>query len=579
MSRNDFNKKKINQLSKYELPKLKKLTEAERARLVKTRNISTSEGATGAGGRFSILSPFVDIKNILINPKEYGVSYIFVRGGRGSGKTENIVRCLALASMTRSVKGVFYRHDQQAVGDSIWSTFWRCIDEAGCEITASPVRNGWRKTNVAISFFDYEAQIRSSFTKKGANNQVSSARAIDNANIAIYEEAQEMIETFFDENLISIRGENAVLIFIYNPTCDGESAVEKLAKKYEFATDALFLTVNFNSNPYFGNKPHLVNTFKMKFQLALVDQNARAKLLNEYYGLSVGYGDSGVYVGRFTTIPSIGDLTLQTMTEHNKPFFEAMERANRRHINKDKSSGSFFIDNDIPIPMCECLYGDVLFGIDWGGGGSSPHAIVRAVIWAEDKFNIASNNIDGINEASDTIGRRWLIITHSNYVHNKHPASNDFRLLAKHWMDTIPGFNPNLIKKHQLYADSNNQIAINTFRDMGFNILPVTKVFDKVRDYGENVQKIGYVSGTVNYIRNFCFPNKNGTLSPAIIIHERNAELKREFELYKWASKRGSNGEEILTDTPKKENDHGLDALRYALTMPYFTRDGIISRH
>ena len=49
---------------------------------------------------------------------------------------------------------------------------------------------------------------------------------------------------------------------------------------------------------------------------------------------------------------------------------------------------------------------------------------------------------------------------------------------------------------------------------------------------------------------------------PRLLIFNNCKELLKEFRLYSWAKNKQK-------DLPKKENDHGLDALRYLVAFLY----------
>ena len=106
------------------------------------------------------------------------------------------------------------------------------------------------------------------------------------------------------------------------------------------------------------------------------------------------------------------------------------------------------------------------------------------------------------------------------------------------------------LKWDECYPDPESASGILEFKKRGINVRQVIKNKDSVRN-GINVVKELFKTGRLR-------------------IHESCQNLIYELETYAYAEKRQDRNEE---ENPIKENDHALDALRYALSMHNTQRD------
>jgi len=106
------------------------------------------------------------------------------------------------------------------------------------------------------------------------------------------------------------------------------------------------------------------------------------------------------------------------------------------------------------------------------------------------------------------------------------------------------------LKWDECYPDPESASGILEFKKRGINVREVIKNKDSVRN-GINVVKELFKTGRLK-------------------IHESCTNLIYELETYAYPEKRQDRNEE---ENPIKENDHALDALRYALSMHNTQRD------
>ena len=101
-----------------------------------------------------------------------------------------------------------------------------------------------------------------------------------------------------------------------------------------------------------------------------------------------------------------------------------------------------------------------------------------------------------------------------------------------------------VLRWNECYPDPESASGVEELKRRGVNVREVIKNKDSIRN-------------GINVIRELLMANR-------LFIHESCVNLITEFETYRYPEKRSDHNEE---ENPIKENDHALDALRYALSM------------
>jgi len=109
------------------------------------------------------------------------------------------------------------------------------------------------------------------------------------------------------------------------------------------------------------------------------------------------------------------------------------------------------------------------------------------------------------------------------------------------------------LKWNECYPDPESASGCEELRRRGVNVREVIKAKDSVRN-------------GINVVRELLKANR-------LFIHKDSPNLIWEFETYSYADKKPDHNEE---ENPIKENDHGLDALRYALSMEVHTSSSTV---
>jgi phage terminase large subunit len=100
------------------------------------------------------------------------------------------------------------------------------------------------------------------------------------------------------------------------------------------------------------------------------------------------------------------------------------------------------------------------------------------------------------------------------------------------------------LRWHECYPDPESPSGIEVLNKKGINVKEVVKGKDSIRN-------------GINVVRELFKQNR-------LFIHKDSVNLIWELETYSYPEKKPDKNEE---ENPIKENDHALDALRYALYM------------
>lgn len=170
---------------------------------------------------------------LISEEKRYKVAY----GGRGSGKSWSVARCLILLAMRSKVRILCTRQLQTSIKDSVHKLLCDSIDAMGLskyfDITRDTIRchNG------------------SEFIFKGLQNQTNEIKSIEGINYCWVEEAQSVSEDSWNILIPTIRQENSEIWVTFNPDREEDATFQRFVAHNP--PDSTVQLVNYNDNPWF----------------------------------------------------------------------------------------------------------------------------------------------------------------------------------------------------------------------------------------------------------------------------------------------------------------------------------------
>lgn len=169
----------------------------------------------------------------LTDKARYKVAY----GGRGSGKSWTVARCLILLAMQSKVRILCTRQLQTSIKDSVHKLLSDSIDLLGLtpffDITRDAIR----------------CQNGSEFIFKGIQNNINEIKSIEGINYCWVEEAQSVSNESWTVLIPTIRTENSEIWVTFNPDREEDATYQRFIVNPP--PDALIKLVNYDSNPWF----------------------------------------------------------------------------------------------------------------------------------------------------------------------------------------------------------------------------------------------------------------------------------------------------------------------------------------
>ena len=162
-------------------------------------------------------------------------------GGRGSGKTQHIIRALLIACVRKKVRCCFFRETKDTVASSLMAEAEQIIQEdfqnRGFEVTQTEIRN----KNGSVIFYKGLKDVNLA----AIENLKGIASSTD---IFFVDEAQAVSTAVWDVLIPTLRKAGSVLIVAYNRINDNLPVEEALFLNYETMTapeNTLFKEVNY----------------------------------------------------------------------------------------------------------------------------------------------------------------------------------------------------------------------------------------------------------------------------------------------------------------------------------------------
>ena len=169
----------------------------------------------------------------LTEHKRYKVAY----GGRGSGKSWTVARCLILLAMQSKVRILCTRQLQTSIKDSVHKLLSDSIAMLGLDKFFDITRDTIRCHN------------GSEFIFKGIQNNVNEIKSIEGINYCWVEEAQSVSEESWSILIPTIRQEESEIWVTFNPDRDEDATYQRFIK--HSPPESIIQLVNYYDNAWF----------------------------------------------------------------------------------------------------------------------------------------------------------------------------------------------------------------------------------------------------------------------------------------------------------------------------------------
>lgn len=171
--------------------------------------------------------------------------YIFIRGGRSSGKSHEVANYLVERSFSeKDLKIVGLREYQNSIDKSSKSLVDNKINKMGIRPYYHSIKSEIKKVgqnDVGLFYF------------QGMNDLTAdSIKSLEGFKIAWFEEAQNCTKNTLKILRPTIREENSQIIFTWNPKFP-EDAIEEFCNEMRGEPDCLVIHVNYTDNPFIND--------------------------------------------------------------------------------------------------------------------------------------------------------------------------------------------------------------------------------------------------------------------------------------------------------------------------------------
>ena len=170
---------------------------------------------------------------LISEKKRYKVAY----GGRGSGKSWSVARCLILLAMKSKVRILCTRQLQTSIKDSVHKLLFDSIDDLKLSPFFDITRDAIRCHN------------GSEFIFKGLQNQTNEIKSIEGIDYCWVEEAQSVSEDSWNILIPTIRKEGSEIWVTFNPDREEDATYQRFVKNNP--PDSIVQLVNYNDNAWF----------------------------------------------------------------------------------------------------------------------------------------------------------------------------------------------------------------------------------------------------------------------------------------------------------------------------------------
>ena len=168
------------------------------------------------------------------------VRWIFLEGGRSSGKSWNGLRALLVVSMSREMLIVACRDTEKSIKNSIH----RLIKN---QIVFLGVSHHWTITNESI----YCHLTGSEFVFIGLMDNPEKIRSFESADVCLLEECANTPRYVFDVVIPTIRKSKSIIMMIWNPDWEDDYVNDFIKNIHEYEHEGVYHRhINYIDNPF-----------------------------------------------------------------------------------------------------------------------------------------------------------------------------------------------------------------------------------------------------------------------------------------------------------------------------------------
>lgn len=164
--------------------------------------------------------------------------HLVIKGGRGSGKSHSVARIILNVCRALSIRALCTRETQKSIEESVYQLLSDCISELGFEDFYRRLKTHIHGANGSGMLF---AGLRS--------QDINKLKSTERIKLAWVEEAHVVTEKSLDVLTPTIREENSVIIYTYNPELDDDPVHARYAIKPQ--DDVCVVEMNWRDNPWF----------------------------------------------------------------------------------------------------------------------------------------------------------------------------------------------------------------------------------------------------------------------------------------------------------------------------------------
>lgn len=210
---------------------------------------------------------------LFIHPKRRN----FIYGGRGSAKSWTVAQYVVFRAYQSKTKVLCTRELQKSISDSVHALLCDVIEKMGVSDFFEIQKNAIYGKNGSSFIF---AGIRSN------SNEIKSLEGVD---ICWLEESQALSRESYDVIVPTIRKENSILIFTFNPFKDTDPVYIEMQNADE---NTLVIKANYTDNPYF---PEV-----LRLEMERDKKTDYDRYLWIWEGQCLGLSDAQIFRGKYT---------------------------------------------------------------------------------------------------------------------------------------------------------------------------------------------------------------------------------------------------------------------------------------
>ena len=201
----------------------------------------------------------------------------FIYGGRGSGKSHAVAQYCLFRAYSEKIKVLCTRELQKSIADSVHALLCDKIEQMGLQDFFTIYKDRIVGANGSVFIF------------AGVRQNVNEIKSMEGINICWVEEAQSMTRESLDVLIPTIRAEDSVVIFTFNPYKDTDPVYVESQNPDE---NTLCIHANYNDNPFFPDV--------LRLEMERDKKNDYEKYLWVWEGQCLGLSDAQIFRGKYT---------------------------------------------------------------------------------------------------------------------------------------------------------------------------------------------------------------------------------------------------------------------------------------